>query len=253
MPNNVIPIPRSAGNADAEDQRQRALFAWADLVLYGLGLIERIARAESLDELRKLTFDPYATEVTLAIRAALHPASGTKADYFSGLREGSLQRILKNRFRDMKADRDAELRGHGEAGRQQPVSDWTDGLKLDAEGGIRQILSNLTLILSHQPKWKGVLAYDEFNARVVIRSRPPWGEEKPDAHWEDKHETQARIWFQRKDIDAGLGDVGRAVQAAARHNTVHPVREYLDGLVWDRKPRLDTGHFNGGVFACHVT
>ena len=94
--------------------------------------------------------------------------------------------------------------------------------------------------MRHHPNWKGVVAYDEFNARAVIRSRPPWGEEKPDTHWNDQHETRTRIWFQRADIDAGLGDVGRAIQAAARHNTVHPVREYLDGLVWDRKPRLDT-------------
>jgi putative DNA primase/helicase len=37
-----------------------------------------------------------------------------------------------------------------------------------------------------------------------------------------------------------LGDVGRAVQAAARSNAFHPVREYLDALVWDRRPRLNT-------------
>ena len=48
-----------------------------------------------------------------------------------------------------------------------------------------------------------------------------------------------RIWFQGEDINAGLGDVGRAVQAAARSNPFHPVRNYLDALVWDEKPRLD--------------
>jgi predicted P-loop ATPase len=95
-------------------------------------------------------------------------------------------------------------------------------------------------LLGHHPVWDGVLAYDEFNVRVLIRRHLPWGEVRPNTHWDDQHETLTRIWFQRADIDAGLGDVGRAVQAAARHNTVHPVREYLDGLVWDRKPRLDT-------------
>jgi predicted P-loop ATPase len=36
-----------------------------------------------------------------------------------------------------------------------------------------------------------------------------------------------------------MGDVGRAVQAAARHQSFHPVRDYLGQLVWDGKPRLD--------------
>ena len=50
----------------------------------------------------------------------------------------------------------------------------------------------------------------------------------------------ARVWFQREDIAAGHGDVARAVQAAARHNPFHPVRDYFDALVWDGTPRLDT-------------
>ena len=33
--------------------------------------------------------------------------------------------------------------------------------------------------------------------------------------------------------------MGRAVQAAARHNSFHPVRDYFDALVWDGMPRLD--------------
>lgn len=156
MPKNVIPMPRGAGHADAEDQCQR--------------------------------------------------------------RQGSRQ-----------------------SGGQQSAPAWTDEVKCDDEGRVLPILLNHILYLRHDPEWKdGVVAYDEFSARVVIRSRPPWGEEKPDTHWDDKHETLTRIWFQRKDINAGSGDVGRAVQAAARYNPFHPVREYLDALHWDGTPRLDT-------------
>lgn len=42
------------------------------------------------------------------------------------------------------------------------------------------------------------------------------------------------------DIAAGQGDVARAVQAAARHNPFHPVRDYFDALAWDGTLRLDT-------------
>src|SRR5262249_41123712 len=37
-----------------------------------------------------------------------------------------------------------------------------------------------------------------------------------------------------------LGDVGRAVAAAAQANSFHPVRDYLESLRWDGTPRLET-------------
>jgi predicted P-loop ATPase len=242
MPNILIQTtPLGAEeHARAETERKQRLFAWADRVLRELGLADRVARANSLDELRRVTFDANAAEVELAIREALHPASGSKADYFVGLRSvGSLKRLLKMRFHEMKKQREAQLQGGRHGGRQQSA-DWTDDLKLDDNGGVQPILSNLILYLRHHPKWQGTLAYDKFSARVVIRKRLPWGEDAPGAQWTDHHESLTRVWFQLEDIKAGQGDVGRAVQAAARSNPIHPVREHLDALVWDETPRLDT-------------
>jgi hypothetical protein len=245
MSRDVIPFPAAGAeeHARAETERRRKLSAWADRLLQELGLAERVARANSLDELHKIAFDPDTAGVDLAIRKALHPAGGAKADCFAGLREGGLKRILKKQFDEMKKAREAQLprQGGHQAGGQQSALDWTDDVKLDKDGGVCPILKNYILFLRHHQEWQGVLAYDEFNVRVVIRKRPPWGEEKPDAHWTDHHESQTRVWFQQQDIKANLGDVGRAIQAAARNNLIHPVREYLDALVWDGEPRLDTG------------
>jgi predicted P-loop ATPase len=211
--------------------------------LHELGLIERIARAGSLIDLRKITFNPNTADVDLIIRDALRPTTGAKAWFFDGLREGALKRILKNRFDDMKADREAELRHGGhQGGGQQSAPDWTADLQFDKKGNIRPSLSNLTLYLRHHPDWQGVLAYDEFSARAAMREPPPWGEEAPDAPFNDHHESLTRIWFQREhDIHPGLGDMGRAVQAAARNNPFHPVKSYLESLIWNETPRLDTG------------
>ena len=61
-------------------------------------------------------------------------------------------------------------------------------------------------------------------------------------HWADTHEAETRIWFQKLDINAVLGDVGRAVITAARYCSFNPVRDdWLETLVWDKKKsRLDT-------------
>jgi hypothetical protein len=111
MMNKLVPFPPSGAqeHARAETERKRRLFAWADDVLRQLGLADRISQSNSFDELRKITFDPDAVEVALAIRDALHPASGRKADCFTGFREGSLKRLLQNRFNELKKQREAEL------------------------------------------------------------------------------------------------------------------------------------------------
>jgi hypothetical protein len=247
MMSGVLPFPPvPTPELDAEEQaygdaeRKTRLFAWANKVLKDLGLADKVSQAKTSDELRKITFDEQAVEVTLAIRDALHPTTGSKDDCFVGLNEGALRRILRNRVAELKKDQEKKLDHPAATRGAGPTSNWTDDLILDDDDGIRPLLANLILFLSKHPQWERVLGYDEFNARVVIRKRPPWDEEKPDTHWTDHHESQTRVWFQRQDINAGLDDVGRAVQVAARGKPFHPVREYLDALVWDGTARLDT-------------
>jgi putative DNA primase/helicase len=230
-----VPASRDADeHARADTQRKQRLFDWADAVLMKLGLAKALAAARSIEELRSVTFDADGAEVTLAIRDALHPASGHCQEHFCNLREGGLKQVLKNRFAELKKTREAALwRG------KQP--DWRDQLILDKEGKIIANLANLILILTEAPKWKGVLGYDEFNALVVIKRRPPWGEEASNTPWTDHHESQVRVWFQREGrISPSAGDVGRAVQAAARYNPFHPLRAYFEALAWDGVPRLES-------------
>jgi len=234
----VISLPAPASQ-DAEDharddtQRNQRLFDWADTVLKRLRLDKAVAGARSIEELRAVTFDADSVEITLAIRDALHPATGHRQQHFRGLKEGGLKLILKNRFAELKKTREAALRR-----KKQP--DWTDQLILEKDGKIIGNLANLILILREAPKWKGVLGYDDFNACVVIRQRPPWGEEVADTPWTDHHESLVRVWFQNEKISPSAGDIGRAVQASARHNPFHPVRDYFDSLVWDGVPRLES-------------
>jgi hypothetical protein len=52
---------------------------------------------------------------------------------------------------------------------------WTDGLMRNNRGVPLGHLRNVLHALSHAPEWQGVLAYDEFAARVITRKPPPWG------------------------------------------------------------------------------
>ena len=207
-----------------------------------LGLDKAVAAARSIEELRRITLDVDSAEIALAIRDALHPASGHRQEHFRGLREGGLKVILKNRFTELKKTREGALK------RGKPPDDWTDRLILNKNGEIVANLANLILILCEAPKWRGVLGYNEFAARVVIRKRPSWGTEPPDSPWTDHHDSLVRVWFQTEGINPAAGDVGRAVQAAARHNPFHPVRTISRLARVGR--RAPPGHVACRLFPC---
>lgn len=105
--------------------------------------------------------------------------------------------------------------------------------------------SNAIAILVQDPRWAGVLAFDEFAESIVIRKMPPWhATDKRGAkigEWSDEDTTRAESWLQRAyGVRLGEQKILGAVSVAARANSVHPVREYLRALEWDGVPRIDT-------------
>ena len=135
-----LPVPAAEDSDDyarADTQRNQRLFEWGNAVLKKLGLDTAVAAAGSIGELRSITLDVDSAEVTLAIRDALHPASGHRQEHFRGLKEGGLKLILKNRFAELKKIREAKLRRN-----RQP--DWTDRLILDEDNKIVANLANLS-------------------------------------------------------------------------------------------------------------
>jgi predicted P-loop ATPase len=121
----------------------------------------------------------------------------------------------------------------------QQVNDWRSGLRLNNRGVPLGNLRNAIFALRNAPEWRNVLAYDAFAARVITQNAPPWGDRGGEA-WADEHDSRTCEWLQDQGIPAAPGVVGRAVQTVARENCVHPVRQYLHALDWDRTPRLDT-------------
>ncbi len=146
----VVPPPSADGYARAETARKNSLFRWADGVLEQIGLAEHVPgkrdqvrlRAGDLAGLAKLTLDVDAAAVTLAIQAALYPASGKpKAEHFKGIREGALKKVLKARSAELKKAREAELLLSAQsAGSQSATSsssyDWISDLKLGSKDEI---------------------------------------------------------------------------------------------------------------------
>jgi predicted P-loop ATPase len=114
--------------------------------------------------------------------------------------------------------------------------DWRKELSTNEEGHARPILLNAITALRWHPAWYGVLAWNEFASRAVARRETPWGMV---GNWDDQADRCACEWLQRNGILVKVNEAGQAVQTVAKDQPFHPVREYLESLVWDKIGRID--------------
>jgi predicted P-loop ATPase len=127
-----------------------------------------------------------------------------------------------------------------------PFEAVSDRLQKNKKGTPYATTDNALTILAADPRWEGILAYDEFRSEVVARTAPPWDEESKPAHafnagsaWTDDDDVRLSAWLSRHwEIKLAPKSVAEVVQVAAKRRPFHPVRDYLLSLRWDGTPRL---------------
>jgi predicted P-loop ATPase len=106
------------------------------------------------------------------------------------------------------------------------------------EGGARSLLANAVTLLRESPEWTDVLAFNEFTLYITTKKPAPW-QQRAGANWTDYDHSRTTEWLQRHDVLVNTQVSAEAVQTVAKENRFHPVRDYLEGLTWDRTQRLD--------------
>ncbi len=120
----------------------------------------------------------------------------------------------------------------------ETADDWESLLQLDKKGQIKNTLTNIAIILRHDPNLQSIV-FNQFKNMIDVIGQLPWRQVKPG--WGDADLACAKMYFERiygiwsptKFKDALLGVV-------SSERVYHPVKEYLDGLSWDGVERLDT-------------
>ena len=115
---------------------------------------------------------------------------------------------------------------------------WQAQLDLERNGTIKDTMANISAILRHDPNLQGIV-YNQFSNLLDVREALPWQQVKPG--WSDTDLACAKLYFEHcYDIwsPTKFKDALLAVTSAER--LYHPVRDYLESLVWDGVPRLDT-------------
>jgi len=116
---------------------------------------------------------------------------------------------------------------------------WRQALIRNEKGAPRPLLANAIAMLENDPAFTGVLAFDEFALMTIVQCPTPWPGAVGRA-WTDFDDSQGCAFLQSKGLHVGTQTTAEAIQVLARKNPIHPLRNYLQSLQWDGKPRLDT-------------
>jgi putative DNA primase/helicase len=122
---------------------------------------------------------------------------------------------------------------------------WDTCLLKNKQGAFLPCLHNAVAILSHHRDWHNVIAFDAFAGVVVKKKLPPWiehtaPEDESLGDWTRTDSFRTGIWI-ASEYNCPMPSyiIDEAVQVVADKWKVHPVKDYLSGLRWDKKARID--------------
>ena len=119
-------------------------------------------------------------------------------------------------------------------------ADFNSQFRRNDKGNIQPSLYNTLHVLEGDPLWRGVLGFNQFSYRIVKRRMPPVLP-ATDGEWADIDDVRLQVYLTKTySFEPKKTTVMDAVMQVAHAAPFHPVREYLDALVWDGTPRLVT-------------
>jgi len=114
-----------------------------------------------------------------------------------------------------------------------PNDDWLDQLQTAEDGHtILTTFVNAVEIVRNDTKIKNLMALNELSGQLVVkRTGELWGAN-------DSYKVRTYIG-KRYDVDFPENKAEQAIEQRGYENKFHPIRDYLDGLVWDGVARVD--------------
>ena len=118
--------------------------------------------------------------------------------------------------------------------------DWHERLEYSNKGELLATVQNLWLILHYDPALAGKVWNDLFAQRRMCCGPFLWSSKDSERGWSDDDDAGLRYFFESVYHLTGRAKIDDALRMAAAQNARDPVVDYLNGLQWDGKPRLDT-------------
>jgi predicted P-loop ATPase len=180
-----------------------------------------------------------------------------KWESFKGNKNPTTLRTLIKAAKEERRKRNMEDIDFRDADEPDEEDDWRRRLDVDAEGMIKNTVANMAVILQHDPRLKGCIEHNDLLERPVTRKPLPRVFDTMSSRsiknaidgdpWEDGHDADLRVLISGPrtkkrggyGLPASIDKLKDAILVTAHKNRFNPVIEYLDGLKWDHKPRVE--------------
>lgn len=117
---------------------------------------------------------------------------------------------------------------------------WLAELDLNKNGRCVLNAKNLQLIFHNDPNLAGKFGYNAFHFAVTAEGPLPWNDRaKCPRDWSDADDASLRNYFDLRYGLVGAGRINDMFTQVAQEKPTDDVRDYLDRLQWDGKPRVD--------------
>jgi predicted P-loop ATPase len=214
-----------ARQGDSGERRREAIQRLTDAADPG-DLVERAKLVESTDEARRLLADlPFQAALALNENAVV----------------GLILKHLKTFGIDKAAIKDAivKFRITAKAKSKKDDPPWKSKLTKSSSGQTVASVANVMDVLRNDERLVGVLGYDEFAERPMIRKPLPWERYGRDRPLTDADIIRLAEWLEREHrLRIGPTMLHPVVHTRCREIGYHPIQEYLGRPVWDRIERV---------------
>lgn len=117
---------------------------------------------------------------------------------------------------------------------------WMATLAVTQQGAIKPTIDNIRIILENDPLLAGKFALNKFAGRGEVLGPLPWGMDGKRRLWSDT-DINGIYWYLEKRYDiTKRGNIDAALDIHANTHAFNEVQDYINSLVWDGTPRLDT-------------
>lgn len=101
-------------------------------------------------------------------------------------------------------------------------------------------IDNILKILRYDPAFKNAFYYDLFSKRMIITKSLPWDKEtKKKREWSDIDDSGLLSYLEKIYQLNNEAKMYHAFSLAKNYISLHPIKEYLEGLKWDGVSRID--------------
>ncbi len=120
------------------------------------------------------------------------------------------------------------------------VGEWVTELDVDKKGNVLHTIQNVITIMTNDAKLIGTMGYDDFEKREIALRNLPWRiADSWTRYLTDNDSANLRNYLERFYGITSVGKIDDGEKIGIMINKSNPVKDYLSGLVWDGKNRLE--------------